>query len=188
MQFCTGSLSGGWKILLSFLFFPCIILYTNAWHADLSLVTGNSNGFGGEPFEVQPVLKVIQRSEYLTDSDLCDEYTISVEVYGRSDVKVRGSNLTLPVINGSLAFYDLFINEAGFQYQLLYILKNQHNQKIAFLIGECFDVFIGDAFQLGILEQPRNEYGGRVFRQQPILAIQDRGYNIVRDVNEGTVR
>jgi len=56
------------------------------------------------------------------------------------------------------------------------------------VLGEMFDVEVGDAYRLELTAQPETAYGGSAFGSQTIVAIHDRGGNIMADVNGGMVR
>ena len=157
----------------------------------------NSCCFGGEPFPTQPVIQVVSSHHqlYAASSSPLTNFsgTLSVELYQtekmiESGVRLRGESCIVSIENGTAVFNGLLIYEAGHDYRLHFILRDNNGRKVAFLIGERFSVNVGPAYQIGIIVQPDNAFGGSIFGQQPIVAVQDRGFNIIPFWNEGTVR
>ncbi len=99
-----------------------------------------------------------------------------------------GTFVSENVVEGRAIFKGLGIDAAGQSYVLKFTLYDEYDLVMGTVLGEEFDVLIGNAYRLGLTTQPETAYGGRAFGSQPIAAIQDRGGNIVADVNEGMVR
>ena len=175
-----------------------------AWHADLlydqQVEHDDTCCFGGESFPTQPIVRVGGSSRHHSSMPLHPltnfSGTLSVELYNHDEeeikhekqiVRLRGESLVSSIQNGTATFTGLYINEAGNGYRLHFVLRDEHNRKVAFLIGRRFTVNVGHAYQLGIIEQPGDAFGGNVFGIQPIVAIQDRGFNSISTWNEGTV-
>jgi hypothetical protein len=96
-------------------------------------------------------------------------------------------DISTGVVDGVARFSGLSIDVASEGYQLQFTLYDEYDLVMGTVIGAPFVVEVGDPFALEVISQPESAYGGGVFGIQPVLAIKDRGGNIVAEVNEGTV-
>ena len=103
------------------------------------------------------------------------------------DIVGNGGTSSIPLVEGKATFQNLCINTAGTAYKIKYTLKDQHNISIGHVVGDAFNVTVGEAYQLGVIRQPAGVYGGILWEVMPIVAVQDRGYNTINSVNNGTV-
>ena len=101
------------------------------------------------------------------------------DVLPRSQAPSRAVGLARLPVSG--------LQEIDEGYQLKYVLYDEHELIMDTVIGHVFTVGIGERYQLEIVSQPEMAYGGSVFGSQPVLAVRDRGGNVVTDVNEGMV-
>lgn len=144
-----------------------------------------TDGFGGVPFLIQPALKVINL-EGETEYDFSG--SVAAEIYSETPTTtLLGGDVVEAISSGVAQYDDLFVNKVGLNYQMRFTLRDEFGNVVAFAVGGLFSVKVGVAHQLGIVTQPAIAYGGSPFLQQPVVAIQDRGHNIVSSVNEGTV-
>lgn len=169
------------------------------WNIALNVTTQAGGAFGGSPFAVQPVITVNNKKGELQRS-FEGRATVQIDslpngryvhVWKKGDPMPPAAAQTFvseSVVDGQAIFKGLGIDTASQGYTLKFILYDEHDLVMGAVLGEEFTVEIGDAYQLSFVTQPETAYGGSVFGSQPILAIQDRGGNIVADVNEGMVR
>ena len=177
-----------------------------AWNIALETTTQINGCIGGEVCTIQPVITVNNKQGELQSSF---EGRVTVEIDTSSSANNYDSRYYEPiwkedeivvptaddestfisqnVINGQAIFTGLGINTAGEGYQLKYVLYDEHELIMDIVIGHVFTVGIGERYQLEIVSQPEMAHGGSVFGSQPVLAILDRGGNVVTDVNEGMV-
>ena len=95
--------------------------------------------------------------------------------------------ITNPLVGGEATFENLCIDKAGDGYKIRYTLKDEYNISLGHVVGDAFNVSVGEAYQLGLIRQPHGVYGGIHWEVMPIVAVQDRGYNTITSVNNGTV-
>ena len=179
-----------------------------AWNIALETTTQINGCIGGEVCMIQPVITVNNKQGELQSSF---EGRVTVEIdTSSSSATINDSRYYEPVwkedetvvptaydestfisqnvINGQAIFTGLGINTATDEgYQLRYVLYDEHELIMDTVIGHEFIVGIGERYQLEIVSQPEMAHGGSVFGSQPVLAIHDRGGNVVTDVNEGMV-
>lgn len=90
-----------------------------------------------------------------------------------------------PLVQGETRFSSLYVNTAGENYRLRFLLTVNTGQSIATTYSEPFTVEVGEPFQIGVIASPSLILGGTAF--QAIASIRDKGFNTVQSVNEGTV-
>jgi hypothetical protein len=161
------------------------------WDIALKVTTQVGGAYGGEAFETQPVVAVnnlkgeLQSSfEGRVTAQLLANNAHRAILWKDGDAAVTVSQ---DIIDGKAHFAGLGIDLASAGYQLQFTLYDEYDLVMGSTTGEMFAVEVGNRFILDITTQPESAYGGNVFGSQPVLAIKDRGGNIVRDVNEGTV-
>lgn len=78
------------------------------------------------------------------------------------------------------------MKEAG-DYVLRFILKSSQHEGLAWLLSNTMTVRVGRPYALGLLQYPGSATAGELFYPQPLVAVLDRGGNVVDQLNEGTV-
>ena len=181
------------------------ISFASGWNIALEVSTQVSGAVGGEPFSTQPLIVV---KDKLGELQSTFEGRVTVEIVDQSSMFNYGpynfepvwkegeaipttasvdSLVSEDVAGGYATFAGLGINTADIGYQLKFVLYDEHGLLMGSVIGDEFDVIVGDTFQLSVLSQPEMSFGGAEFGSQPVLAVKDRGSNVVTDVNEGMV-
>lgn len=72
-------------------------------------------------------------------------------------------------------------------YRIQYTIKDEYDISLTYKVGRLFEVLVGSAFKIGIVNQPIDAVGGIPFLHQPILSIQDKGGNTINGKWKGTV-
>ena len=157
-----------------------------AQQLQLVLTDNVTHGFGGVPFPIQPAVKVVNLDGE-TQIDFSGSVAAEVYHHETATTLLVGDDVVVAISDGVAQFYGLLVNEAGDNYRIRYTLCDEFGNIVAFAVGGLFTVDIGEAYQIGIVTQPALAYGGSPFLQQPVVAIKDRGHNIVSSINEGTV-
>ena len=78
------------------------------------------------------------------------------------------------------------IKTAG-TYTLKYTAYDNVGLSVASVYSDPFIVYVGEAFQLSFQRFVGTAYGGSTFRAEPILAVTDRGGNVITSVTSGDV-
>ena len=85
----------------------------------LSYFNFTGNSFGGEVFADNPVVSVVDRGGNLVSNVNQGVVTVSLVESPTGTELIRPPNLlTVPIRNGLATFRNLYINEAGFPFQL----------------------------------------------------------------------
>ena len=167
----------------------------HGWDVALEIITQANRAYGGEPFHTQPVVIVNNLKGELQSAF---EGRVEVQLVGDSieHASLRRDDETTPtdsaiisqdVIDGRAEFTGLNIDIAGEGYQLQFTLYDEDDLIMGTAVGEQITVEVGNRFKLDIVTHPESAYGGAVFGSQPVLAIKDRGGNVVSDTIEGSV-
>lgn len=174
-------------------------IVVSGWNIALSIITNPGGAFGGSEFVTQPVVAVNNKRGELQRS-IQGRITVQVESFPNSvyePVWKEGESIPTEasrtfvsesVKDGLAIFSGLGIDTAGEGYRLKFVFYDEHELLMGTAVSEKFTVDVGEIYQLGIVTQPESAYGGIAFGSQPVVGIQDRGGNIVKDVNIGTVR
>ena len=175
-------------------------IVVSGWNIALSILTNPGGAFGGSEFVTQPVVAVNNKRGELQRS-IQGRITVQVVdsfpncVYepvwkeGESIPTEDARTFVSESVNDGLAIFSgLGIDTAGEGYQLKFAFYDEHELLMGTVLSEEFTVDVGEIYQLGIVTQPETAYGGIAFGSQPVVGIQDRGGNIVKDVNIGMVR
>jgi len=180
--------------MLLFLFLWNFFLVAHSWNIALSVTTQVSNAIGGEPFGTQPSVTVYDRKGNLQHSIIGN---IHVNIHGslanhehlwrEGGLAKESTAVFATVVGGQAIFTGLGIDKAGIDYKLRFELRDEHNISLGEVLSEPFDVIVGPAYQIGIVVNPETAYGGMPWSTQPVVAIQDRGSNIVPSINSGEV-
>ena len=167
------------------------------WNIALHVTSQVGGAVGGESFAVQPAVAVTDKKG---EPQLAFVGSMTVQAQalpsgGREPVWKEGEAapaadalVSQDVVGGQVEFAGLGIDVAGEAYRLEFVLYDEHGLVMGTTLGDVFAVAVGTRFRLGLVRPPATAYGGAPFAGQPVLAVQDRGGNVVADVNEGTVR
>lgn len=172
-----------------------LVVHVHGWDVALEIITQANRAYGGEPFHTQPVVIVNNLKGELQSAF---EGRVEVQLVGDSieHASLRRDDETTPtdsaiisqdVIDGRAEFTGLNIDIAGEGYQLQFTLYDEDDLIMGTAVGEQITVEVGNRFKLDIVTHPESAYGGAVFGSQPVLAIKDRGGNVVSDTIEGSV-
>ena len=101
-------------------------------------------------------------------------------------VSVKNAILTI-VMDGEATFHNLCMNKAGSNYQIRYTLRDEFDIILGTHVGNPFSVSVGIRYQIGVVVQPANITVGVPILNDPVVAVQDRGFNTIETVNNGTV-
>ena len=184
-------------VLIGFTQFIRIDYVVDAWDISLQISQQVSGAVGGEPFTLQPIIKVYDKKGH-TLHDSLEDYVVLVDLYespvgynsALHHVDSREEDLSpysTPLINGTATFTGLFINLAADEYRLRFLLEDEHGIVLGHIIGESFPVAIGEAFEIDIVVQPESAFGGIPWGTQPVVAVHDRGSNIIPNFSNGSV-
>lgn len=187
-----------YQLILRAIITLLLIVVASAWNIALEITSQADGAIGGEPFSTQPSVIVNDKKGEHQSSF---EGRVAVQLnqhpnellfppVWKEDVAIPTSNVdthaSQDVVDGRVDFNGLGINTAG-NYQLKFTLYDEHDLIMATRIGDNFTVSVGGMHQLGFISHPESALGGTEFGIQPILAVQDRGGNIVENINEGMV-
>jgi hypothetical protein len=169
-----------WFIIL--LFGRC-----RGWNIALEIIIQIDGANGGSPFQTQPAVAVnnLMGELQTTFEGRMGVRLISTDAILRKDGEI--GDISTVIIGGVATFSGLSIDVASEGYQLQFTLYDEYDLVMETVIGAPFVVEVGDPFALEVISQPESAFGGGVFGIQPVLAIKDRGGNIVAEVNGGTV-
>ena len=81
---------------------------------------------------------------------------------------------------------NLYLNEEG-GYIIRFILKSSTNKGLAWILSSPMSVRVGRPYALGLPQYPGSATAGELFSPQPIVAVLDRGGNVVKELNSGTI-
>ena len=168
---------------------------------ELKVLRNVPNSLGGEAFLPQPSLIVLFHNNKNETNLELNSFHLDIKLIdSRSHIDLshllcRGdtisnsceSDISILVKNKSIHVEGLIINKAMKSYQLQYTLKNDIGHTFDTILSNEFDVNVGPAFQIRTVIHPENAYGGTSFGTQPVVAIQDRGFNTVTTINEGSI-
>lgn len=172
-------------------------------HESLNLLISRdiSDGFGGEPFPIQPIVAASVTGE---DADpsfgftglflhlvLIDNSQESPQNFklcrNNAGVSFCDNVIVFSMVNKEIYMDGLYVDRAGDSYQIQYSLKDTNENIIDVILSSVFSVSVGTAYQIRVIVHPENAYGGSPFKTQPVVAVQDRGFNTVNSINEGTI-
>ena len=169
------------------------------WNIALNVTTNPGGSFGGSIFLTQPVVAVNNKKGELQRT-IQGRIIVQVDTFSdRLYEPVWKEGEPIPTedshtfvsesVDGGLAIFSgLGIDTAGEGYRLKFSFIDDDELLMGTVVSEKFTVEVGEMFQLGVVTQPETAYGGVVFGSQPVVGIQDRGGNIIKDVNIGVVR
>lgn len=194
-----------------------LLLITNvlaSWDIDVVVTTEASGAIGGEAFVIQPTVEirnlkgVLQTSISGTVSAELMESPSGYEFLRRQGVQdgtadndggngggndddddLDGNTSHLAeVVTGVATFAGLYINEAGQDYRLRYIFRDEHGLTLGHAdAATTLDVMVGEPYQIDVTASPGRAYGGALFGDMPAVGVKDRGGNHLTNVNIGQV-
>jgi len=150
---------------------------------------------GGESFVDQPELTVIdeQRSTLTGFSNA----QVFVKLASRHEgVRLRKQGVedetikvfSCPVVHGVAVFEELYIEKAGHDYKLQFLLvESISGWSLDKTYSNVFDVVVGSPYRISVVKQPCEAFGGSPFGVQPIVGVYDRGQNLVDNFRRGKV-
>jgi hypothetical protein len=170
--------------------------------ASLRIVSQPSVALGGTPFSVQPVLEALDSSgSPLTTMTSSTVVTARIESPGTGTRFLRldtvgvvstddfvevafCSNTTSPC---QYAVFDgLLINEAPAD-NVTILFSISSGGPAVWVVSDPFNTEVGPPVKVGLSRQPGAADGGRVFRAQPVVEVQDAGGNRVATDNDTVV-
>jgi len=177
-----------------------------SWDIDVVVTREASGAVGGEPFAVQPRVKVTNLKGILQTSILG---TVSAELMEspsgyellrrRNDDTDNGAEVErddddntgshqVEVIDGAATFAGLYIDEAGGGYRLRYIFRDEYGLTLGHVDAlTTFAVVVGEPYRIAVTANPGRAYGGALFGDMPAVGVKDRGGNHLSDINAGEV-
>jgi len=150
---------------------------------------------GGESFVDQPELTVIdeQRSTLTGFSNA----QVFVKLASRHEgVRLRKQGVedetikvfSCPVVHGVAVFEELYIEKAGHDYKLQFLLVDSiSGWSLDKTYSNVFDVVVGSPYRISVVKQPCEAFGGSPFGVQPIVGVYDRGQNLVDNFRRGKI-
>lgn len=176
----------------------------DSWNAALTVSNQVSRAVAGEPFLNQPKVKVTDRNgvfhpsfqgmmhvklSYSTDRKdrLWKKSVVGFDDLGNTSVgnSSRVGVYSVHVVQGEAQFSLLYVNKAGDHYRLKFLLTDSTGKSVATTYSEMFSVTIGEPYQIGIVNSPSTVLGSAPF--QFLIAVQDKGFNTIKSVNDGLV-
>eukprot|EP01033_Poteriospumella_lacustris_P006607 gene6608-4759_t len=138
------------------------------------------NAFGGEPFSSYPIVAVADRGGNRISTFHRGNITAKLIVSPKgTEVLHPTNNHTLLIRNGQAIFDQLYINEAGSAYQLLFECSISNISSVTTL---PFTVSVGKIFQIqsvkGFFPTSYPIYGGEFFPVTPKVRLLDKGGNV----------
>jgi len=176
---------------------------TFSWDISLKISQEFHDVSAGEPFIIQPTVKVYRKNGKSIRTDFVGYVLASLDhsVHKLGIFKNNSCLETNRTSNGDFIFetraivsrgvanfHGMCVNKINDHYRIQYSLKDEYDIILSEAYGRDFAVSIGSAYRLGILNQPVDAVAGIPWLDQPILSIQDKGGNTVPDDWNGTVR
>jgi hypothetical protein len=170
-----------------------------AWDISLKITQQASNGIGSEVFAIQPIIEIFDKAGInkhvniegrvvasLSHADYKDE-KLGIAGLDECDVETYRQEISVDVVEGDVNFSGLCINRSGDDYKITYTLFDEFDIILGDVIQSNLSVEVGEPFAMGIVQHPIDCQGGVMWSVNPIVAIQDRGRNTVKNVNDGNV-
>jgi hypothetical protein len=193
----------GWDVSLELLVSPSHAFGGEAFeHQPIVAIYNQKKTFVHSSLEAHVLVELLQLSPPQTHSQEEEEEEEGVGQRWESDIPQLGnmvndecqmSSTELPrmeLVGGYANFTNLCIDKAGTNYQLVYTLMQG-----TLLMGQLRDstssaltVSVGEAHHVGILSAPTIVKGGDIWSSQPVVvAILDRGGNVITQIHDGLV-
>ena len=152
---------------------------------------------GGTPMSLQPVVVLLDSAGKLIDTSLNANY-LNLNIYARFEgqnlprgaifsVLEQENNTGIPfanVVNGYATFKGLKVDDLADGYMI-----NFYSDFLELMVdSERFNVSLGPADRLSMELDVGSATGGLAFLPNPIVALVDRGGNIIEDISEGYVQ
>ncbi len=193
------TMSSIYMIRCFFLFILSTPIHVHGWDISLEVTQPASNGIGGEVFAIQPVIGIFNRAQTQKYIDIEGRVVASLSHANYKDEKLGiarsdgcdtetyGQEISFDVIGGDVNFSGLCINRSGTGYKITYTLFDEFNIVLSDAVQSNLSIEVGEPFTLGVVQHPTGCQGGETWKLNPIVAIQDRGHNTVKSVNDGNV-
>eukprot|EP00937_MAST-01D_sp_MAST-1D-sp2_P000215 g215.t1 len=195
MRKVGGSLPALLRGLLLLCSLPALL---RAQQETLIVTVQPAKAVAGEPFEVQPVVQLLDSSGQ--PKQVSTGYALvflDQSPTGFSEIKPpadRGyvtaigqaptpGHVRFPFTEGIAIMSGLQIDDVGDEF-VLRIESPEHSVQVW---TAPFAVALGRAYKVALSVQPGTADGGDEFRPQPTVSIQDKGGNVVTTQNTGTV-
>ena len=149
----------------------------------LLITTQPQNAFAGEVFTISPIIKVTDDDGILLDTLNTGAVKAYLGVNPTGFASLQPSSNEFAIVNGIATCTGLYINQVGSGFTINFV-SIAHGIQIE---SSTFDVIVGAPYKLAIATNPGTATGGLPFRPQPVLAIQDKGGNVVVTQNSGSV-
>ncbi|GMH95725.1 hypothetical protein TrST_g6431 [Triparma strigata] len=148
----------------------------------VTVATQPALAVGGSHFLTQPVVNVLDGAGNLHSTFTGKAYaSLTESPTGYEEIRYNGSTTDtdniVDFVEGRATFSGLYINEAGTGYKLRFIGVGSDNAAFAYVDSASFNVVTGDPFQISITTYPGSAKGGLPFGVQPVVSLQDKGFN-----------
>ena len=150
----------------------------------LIFVTQPGGGAAGAAWAQQPMVEVLNASNQLVTTDNTTVVTLSIATNPAGGTLSCTSGTSRTAVNGIAAFYGCSINVGSASYYTLYATSYPYWTPA---ISNPFLVSGSTAQQLVFLTQPGGGTAGAVWSQQPVVAVETGGNQIVATDNTTVV-
>ena len=183
----------------------CVLLvlpYISRASYTIQVLGSPASCYGGEPCIVQPSVGVYFNGEidlsftgtsyttmktstsgfealWLSPDDGCD-------ITGYCGQQAVGTVASFSFTNGIANFENLMVKTIGSGYVIKFTLRSQLGADLSYAFSQPFDVTEGNIFKMNFAQQVGSGTGGVPFSPNPVVAITDRGSNVLQ-VDEGSV-
>jgi len=158
----------------------------------LALKSFVGTAFGGEPFSSNPIVAVCDRGNNILPTYNNGSISASLITIPAAVPQTALQPITAHIINGLATFRGLYINEAGYPYQIQFSFSGG-----AFpfpsIISRKFDVAVGKSVAVGYFSNSTSIsastiYAGEYIANSPILKLLDSGGNFVSSDNSTAIK
>ena len=182
-----------------FLLSSFLITSVISWDISLKFEKYFSGAVGGEAFIDQPIIGVYNKKGETKNVNLVGRILATIDESpsgsqelgifeaGKCDGGRDKRSLSVDLLFGEAAFSNLCINRTGHDYKIRYVLLDEFDIILGQIVGVAFFVEVGVPYQINLIRRPAEAYGGLPWKVQPIVAVQDKGFNTVDTVNIGIV-
>jgi len=190
----------GYRAASSFILFLLFaIKNVHAWDISLQIDQEASNGVGGELIATQPVVSIFNKQQTKKHVDLVGRVVATLshrsftsEMLGiitldKCEVDGHEEGISVELVGGDANFSELCVNRADTDFSIKYTLFDEFNITLGETTQSGLSIEVGEPFTIGVVQVPEIVEGGITWNVSPIVAVQDRGRNTVKSVNNGTV-
>ncbi|MCC6574451.1 MAG: hypothetical protein IT462_11735 [Planctomycetes bacterium] len=128
------------------------------------------NTTGGDAMVIDPRVQVVDVA-----GNVITSYGVNIDVAIANNPgsgTLSGTVSKTPAA-GEVTFFGLIIDKAGLGYTLHF------TSGALIAVSGSFDVYVGPATRLGVVQQPANSTGGIALPMQPVIHVQDNGGNLI---------